>query len=593
MAVPRIGGEDKAWVRRPWCVWTAVGLVALGAILNTIYLFNHCPLDLSGDEAHYWEWSRHLDYGYYSKPPGIAWVIAATLRIGNALGINGDGSGAALMPVMRMAAVFFGLLSGLLSLLLARRIFRDDRAALAVIVLSAAVPMFAVGSLLITIDSPMYLCWAATVYCLWRAVEETANRAKPCAKWMIAAGFCAALGMLFKPVLLVLPACTLIAAIGDRRGGVLRKTFFSLPAVLALALMLCSQIPVLIWNSHHNWVMFKHISTQGFGTGAAKSALQEFLLDPIARLASFVGGQAGGMGGVLFVLLVVAVVTAWRRVQKARRSTQPANTGIATPTGWTFLLCVTVPWWAFCFLMNFWKGTELNWPAATYFTGMILLAGVFVEGWNALDLKNRKAWRTWGSIAIAVGIVMTAAAMNMQRLYGLAAEKLQPLAGTAAYGKSWWNPRKWDPAAGKLRGFDARAQAIEKVRQEIRTQTGKDPLIIAGRYDDASSLSFYLPGHPFVFCIMSSVGGRQNQYDLWPGLSEASTTPGSASKYAGLPAIIVGDYDEKSLARVLHFDDLGKPETLDISVGGVVIRQITIRRAIGFIGQDKTKSAAF
>ncbi len=163
-------------VRRAWCVWLAVSLVLLGLVFNTFYLFHNCPIDLSGDEAHYWEWSRHLDYGYYSKPPGIAWVIAAAIRIGDALGITGNESGTELMPVMRMAAVLFGTCSGLISLLLARRIFRDDRAALAVIVLSAAVPMFAVGGLLITIDSPMYLCWGATVYCLWRAIEKSEIR---------------------------------------------------------------------------------------------------------------------------------------------------------------------------------------------------------------------------------------------------------------------------------------------------------------------------------------------------------------------------------------------------------------------------------
>src|ERR1051325_4997905 len=95
---------DEQQVERRWCVWAAVGLVLLGGVLNVAYLFNHCPIDLTGDEAHYWEWSRHLDYGYYSKPPGIAWVIAGALRGGAALGLTGDGSGEALAPVMRTAA---------------------------------------------------------------------------------------------------------------------------------------------------------------------------------------------------------------------------------------------------------------------------------------------------------------------------------------------------------------------------------------------------------------------------------------------------------------------------------------------------------
>src|SRR4051812_4510071 len=40
------------------------------------------PVDLSGDEAYYWEWGRHLDWGYLSKPPGIAWLMALAGKAG-------------------------------------------------------------------------------------------------------------------------------------------------------------------------------------------------------------------------------------------------------------------------------------------------------------------------------------------------------------------------------------------------------------------------------------------------------------------------------------------------------------------------------
>ncbi len=264
----QLPGDDPRIVRR-WCVWWAVGLVLLGAVLNCAYLFNHCPLDLSEDESHYWEWSQHLDYGYYSKPPGIAWVIAGAEKVGAMLGINGDGSGAALMPVVRMPAVFFGIISGLLSLFLARRMFRDDRAAISVIALSAAVPMFAVGSLLITIDSPMYLCWAATVYCLWRCIEKNAECNMRHAKrggvgWLYLAGAACGLGMLFKPVLIAIPICAALGAWKDLRVRRALKTRHSVGAVLLAAL---SYVPMLIWNSQHGWVMLHHMLTQGASKG--------------------------------------------------------------------------------------------------------------------------------------------------------------------------------------------------------------------------------------------------------------------------------------------------------------------------------------
>ena len=48
------------------------------AVALTVYRF--LTIKLSGislffDESQYWDWSRHLDWGYYSKPPFIAALI--------------------------------------------------------------------------------------------------------------------------------------------------------------------------------------------------------------------------------------------------------------------------------------------------------------------------------------------------------------------------------------------------------------------------------------------------------------------------------------------------------------------------------------
>ena len=42
--------------------------------------------DLFGDEAQYWLWSQNLDFGYYSKPPLLSWIIAVVCSIfGNSI----------------------------------------------------------------------------------------------------------------------------------------------------------------------------------------------------------------------------------------------------------------------------------------------------------------------------------------------------------------------------------------------------------------------------------------------------------------------------------------------------------------------------
>ena len=56
--------------------WTIVLVVGLAALLGLRLV----ALTLNGtnlffDEAQYWTWSQDLDFGYYSKPPLIAWII--------------------------------------------------------------------------------------------------------------------------------------------------------------------------------------------------------------------------------------------------------------------------------------------------------------------------------------------------------------------------------------------------------------------------------------------------------------------------------------------------------------------------------------
>jgi 4-amino-4-deoxy-L-arabinose transferase-like glycosyltransferase len=52
------------------------------------------------DEAQYWTWSRALDFGYFSKPPMIAWVI----RGASALCGDGEACVRSASPVLYTAA---------------------------------------------------------------------------------------------------------------------------------------------------------------------------------------------------------------------------------------------------------------------------------------------------------------------------------------------------------------------------------------------------------------------------------------------------------------------------------------------------------
>lgn len=67
-------GLSKRLAPTLFVVLTAIVLLRTGAMLAS-------GAGLHVDEAQYWDWSRHLAWGYWSKPPGIAALIAASTTL--------------------------------------------------------------------------------------------------------------------------------------------------------------------------------------------------------------------------------------------------------------------------------------------------------------------------------------------------------------------------------------------------------------------------------------------------------------------------------------------------------------------------------
>src|SRR4029453_13302173 len=104
---------------------------------------------LSGDEAHYWDWSRQLDLSYYSKGPLVAYLIRASCSL------FGDTMWAARLPALGP-----GVGTSLLTYALTLKLFRSDRLALGAVLLNHIVPMFVAGSLLLANDPPFFFLWS-------------------------------------------------------------------------------------------------------------------------------------------------------------------------------------------------------------------------------------------------------------------------------------------------------------------------------------------------------------------------------------------------------------------------------------------------
>ncbi len=116
------------------------------------------PLNLSPDEAHYWEWSRRLDWSYYSKGPIVAWLIAvSTVFWGNTeWGVRFP---ALLHSVLLMVGLYW---------FLARNV-NQSIAFWSVALLHSGVFFFGLG-LGMTTDAPCLFTWLMALVLSYRAV---------------------------------------------------------------------------------------------------------------------------------------------------------------------------------------------------------------------------------------------------------------------------------------------------------------------------------------------------------------------------------------------------------------------------------------
>src|SRR3954469_5318296 len=138
--------------------------------------------DLSFDEAHYWMWSERLAPAYFSKGPGIAFAIRASTAIFGATEFG-----------VRFWSPILGAATSLLLYYFTKRLFNERAAFWAIIALNA-IPLFNVGTLVMTIDPLSIFFWVAAMYAFWLALERT-----PTALWLWAAtGLLIGLGFLCK-----------------------------------------------------------------------------------------------------------------------------------------------------------------------------------------------------------------------------------------------------------------------------------------------------------------------------------------------------------------------------------------------------------
>jgi 4-amino-4-deoxy-L-arabinose transferase-like glycosyltransferase len=192
------------------------------------------------EEAYYWNYALHLDYGYLDHPPMVAYLINCSRKI---LG-NNEWS-------IRFPAIICWMGMAYFSYQLCE-ITQKGMGFVAVLLLSV-LPFFFLQSMYMTPDLPMMWAWSALLYYLYRALVLDEK------KYFYAASVALGLGLLSKYTIVLLGLATFvyIIIVPSARLWWKRKELYW--GVLFACIIFS---PVIYWNATHQWASFAFQSTQ-------------------------------------------------------------------------------------------------------------------------------------------------------------------------------------------------------------------------------------------------------------------------------------------------------------------------------------------
>ena len=318
--------------------WAAPALLVVGAVTALrVWALWVSPTDLFVDEAQYWLWAQGPAFGYYSKPPMIAWVIwLSTL-----------GSDAPFW--VRLPAP---LLHAATALILGRGAASLWGASAGAWTAAAWVllPMAAVGSFMISTDTVMFP-FLALALLAWLAVLRGGGRIAA-----LAAGACLGLAALSKYAALYYVLAAGVAAfwpVYRPRGR---------EALVALAALVVVLAPNLIWNLLNGLATVQHTldNADWVRDPAARAAL-----DPLGWL-SFLLEQFAVFGPLTAGGLVWLGLTLRRRGERVRLL---AGTAIG------IVLLVSV--------QALLSRAYANWAASAYVAGTLAVIASLSVRWRA------------------------------------------------------------------------------------------------------------------------------------------------------------------------------------------------------------------
>jgi 4-amino-4-deoxy-L-arabinose transferase-like glycosyltransferase len=248
--------------------WLFIVLITAFKIIFNFYT----GLELYGDEAQYWLWSRNLDFGYYSKPPALPLAIWLSSQV------CGQSEGC-----IRAPSAIFHFLSAIGIYLIGLQLYSKKIARLAVVAF-ITLPSVTLSSLLASTDPLLITAWTFAILFWLKALKNNHLQ-----NWLLV-GLFSGLGLLAKYNMAIFALAALIHLFATNKLKQLTNQKLWLAVLLAFVIFL----PNLLWNYHNHFVSIIH--TQDLAKGVGYSG-------GLMSLGTLLLGQFAVFHPILFVVL--------------------------------------------------------------------------------------------------------------------------------------------------------------------------------------------------------------------------------------------------------------------------------------------------
>jgi undecaprenyl-diphosphatase len=414
----------------------AAWLLIAGCTVGRMVYAQSFPL--TPDETNYWQWSRHLAWGYHDQTPMIAWAIYLfTWMLGHS------------ELAVRLPSILSMAIASLYMVAMAKHWF-SERIAWQTALFTQSIFIFNVGALLATADGLQGAGWAAASYYVARGFETHRWR-----HW-IAGGLWFGFGLLSKyTMVLFLPFVFIFGLLHYRH----RLT--ALRPYIGCAMGFALFIPVIVWNAENGWNSVRHVAYLG---GANESFQLHF-----KYFAEFLGSQAGLLTPLAFAMVCAGWIWTIRRWK------------LHTRWIYHYLLWTSLPMILGFALLSLHTRVYGNWPCTGYLTACVLAAAVWSYPMDEEQaLKKEKSRWLWRFTVISASFLTAVVLFHI----------LVPILPI---------PAEKDRTLYEIRGWDDLGLQVLEVQQSMPDPS--NTFLFGVRYQIASELAFYVPGQPYTVSI--------------------------------------------------------------------------------------------